>query len=278
MIHLVSGATEGYPWTEAYWQSVHRHMPPIKNLLNFDGDTMMLDGHIARTRMFRITDLLMFENDIERPKNRCKSLQAGEFLKRLRPLEDRDIIIFTDADMVMQRPFERREIEEFVFCTEPDTVWLAVNGEPGDTLRHEAELLEPDVEDWIVDKLFPGWREIPVWNCGVIVARAATYARLRDMALALMPAAETCFRHYAVIQWVICYCVGRWLKHALLPRTIHAHGHFGLPKDCGWDETGDVIVRSAECGVRSEEGVKAVFRHALNLTPPKGARPPAKVI
>ncbi len=257
MIRLVTGFTAGYPWAERYVESVNTHLNPNieKHFFTHDVPNRSLLNPKLGARVVPL------------PENRCTSLQHGEFLKHLEPLADWDLIIFTDADMIMQRPFTLDELHELGRLRAGE-VKVAYNEGHGWTLADEAELLDQQCEDWVIDSLFPGWRTLPGWNCGVIVARASTYRELYHMARALLPVAESCFAHYAVIQFVMCYCIGKWLKHLLLPQSIHVHGHFGLPKNAEWDDSGNVLVTD-EAGVKE----MAVFRHCLNLTPAKGARP-----
>lgn len=258
MIHLATGVTADYPWAEAFVDSVVARANVEVSLKFFSID------HDA-PGMVRVP----------MPGNRCRCLQHGDFLDALNALSHRDTVIFTDADMIMQRPFTDTELYEFNMLGK-DEVLLAINGAKGQTLFEEAGLLEPKCEMWVVDALFPGWQELPVWNCGVIVARVETYRRLHDMVRALLPVAESCFGHYAVIQWVICYCVGRWLQHRLLPQTVHVHGHFGLPPNASFDADGDVWVRETSHAPACVEPVRAVFRHAIHLQPVKGPAPVAE--
>jgi hypothetical protein len=290
MIHLCTGATEGYPWLDGYVASVMRHVPVNVQMKGAAGPAIEFQPRVFlcgfKNALWRYehagTNRILHGLHVPVPGNRCKSLQHGAFLDALNAGSPRDMVIFTDADMVMQRPFTYDELYDFHF-TGKDEVWLGVNGKEGDTLLEEARLLEASsvnrkdhaiFDSWIFEQMFPGWRELPVWNCGVLVCRVETYRRLHDMARALLPVVESVFEHYAAIQWCLCYCIGRWLKHRLLPRTIHVHGHFGLPQDCFFDGEGRVRIGGGARGAgREEEGELAVFRHCLNLTPEKGPGP-----
>lgn len=234
MIQLATAATAAYPWLPAFVASLKRHC----------------------NVPFRV-----FEpgKDVPYPRVRGEMLQHGAFIKHLPPLTADDVLLFVDADMIMQRPFTPEEIEWF-HRLQPDEICVGLNGPRGETLLDEAALLEPQVEGWVLDSLFPGWQPLPAWNTGFVAARRSAYQRLYDMSRALMPAAESCFAHYAAVQWVMCYCIGRFLKHVELPQTIHLHGCWGKPEGHSWSETGEAKFN----------GELAAFRHAMNLTPPKG--------
>src|SRR5205085_125387 len=122
-----------------------------------------------------------------------------------------------------------------------------------------AALIEPREGEGTISELFPGWQEMEVRNCGVMVARRHTYQRLYDLTRALLPACYLCFGGAAAIQWLICYCVQRWLVLGNLPRTMHVHGHVDPGPEVVFDSEGNAHVN----------GVRVVFRHALNLDPVK---------
>lgn len=263
-LHFASAATPEFPWAKAYWASVQKHT---------EGDVGMFRYFFWNSDVaIPLPPVPSEEHLAPVPANRCRTMQRGEFLQRLTIGSHRDVVMFTDADMLMQRPFAYDEMN-LVLGVGENEVLVGVNGHEDDTLWHEAHLLFAhegcdqecmDANVKALDQALPGWRELPVRNIGVIVARIETYQRLYDLSRALLPLVEGIFAHYACIQFCVCYCIGRFLRQRLLPQSIHTHGHFGLPAGAAWDADGDVCW----------DGVKAVFRHALNLNPPKGCEPP----
>lgn len=235
MIHLATSYTPGYPWIERYATSLREHYAD-----NWFGHRVMEPPRDTRTW--------------------C--IQNGAFLEHLLEHGVSDygdpVIAFTDADMICQRPWSAEEEWDLRNLRE-NQVAMGVNQRLGATLEDEAKDLGQLVDDSLLDRIFPGWRRIPVWNCGFIVARRSTFQRLHDLTTPLMLPAESCFSHYATIQWVICYAVGRWLNHVLLPETICVHGLCGRPPNTTADEEGNVYVN----------GTMAAFRHAINLSPHK---------
>ena len=253
MIQLLSAATPGYPWTEPFRASLDRH---------FD-----IPWRILETG-----------KDIPLPGTRGQMLQHGAFLEHLPEYKiefhhDRlpqwdmvdPVILFVDADMICQRRLMPAEVMLLNSLTERD-ICVGLNGPRGETLAQEATQIGQQVDDWVVDQLFPGWRELPAWNTGFVAARRSAYQRLYDQCRALMPAAEWCFSHYAAVQWLMCYCLGRWLHHVELPQTIHLHGCWGAPAGLGWTATGEATL----------DGELVAFRHAINLEPDKCVRWPGK--
>ncbi len=289
MIHLVTAATPGYPWAKAYWESILRHCGPLPATIKEPKAALVADTEAARKQFQQIVPYF-FETTpgcngpiralppyptqrfaVPLPANRTKCMQHGEFLKYVVTTTPNDLAIFTDADMLMQRSFTDGELDLFASLGR-DEILIGQNDQPTDTLVQEAALLkhyEPHSAlqlEHVYDTLnraLPGWQECLIGNTGVVVARIDTWRRLHDLARALLPLCESLFSHYAALQFCICYCAGRWLRMHRLPLTIHTHGHFGVPQGAEWDAAGNICW----------EGVPAVFRHCLNLTPAKGPTP-----
>jgi hypothetical protein len=245
-IIVASAFDEKYPWGQAFTESARKHHPDVVIFdVGGDVDRARAAGKIAMPRPMEV-------------KNGCP--QHGAFLEHgdFSPL---DVVIFGDGDMVMQRPFsvcERAELHQL-----PLGVVLAGENQPGwHSLLEEANLLQAKAEGWVVDELFPGWRELPIWNTGLLAARAATWQRLYDTVRGLLPVGFALFDHYATQQWVISYAMGKWFQRLDLPRTICCHGLAGPVAGMTEDAEGNVYW----------EGTKAVFRHAINLTPPKAVQ------
>lgn len=171
-------------------------------------------------------------------------VQQGCFLESLDAADD-DVIVFTDGDIVMQRPPSTDEIA-WMRAIPPHTVAVAWNAGPRDTLALEADRIElgPAGRQAFADVL-----SCTVYNVGVTVMRAATYRAVYAAYLELWPQLQSA--HYARNQFLLCAVFARlgllvWEMH---PR-MHTHGCFGLP---AWaeDRGGDLYV----------DGVPVLFRH-----------------
>jgi hypothetical protein len=237
---VVAAFTKDFPWIEPFVASLQRHVPNNHQLFSVNHDRVgatAIPGCGTRGEM------------------QCH----GGFLSACTEYET---ILFADCDMIMQRGFTPEELQ-FLCHLPKNTVAIGKNLFPGQTLEFEAGGIG-QIDGAPVDTLFPDWREIKAWNCGMLACHRTTYERLHDMARPLIPAAHSCFSGVAVIQWLLCYCVGKWLKHAELPQTIHIHGHDNTANGATFDADGNAIV----------DGVMALFRHAMNLRPPKNYTSP----
>jgi len=179
--------------------------------------------------------------------NAC--LQHGEFV-RIVDFHPSDVVIFTDADLRMQRAFTEDELSEFL-ALNADSFMVGFNAGPRDTLRKEAHRLgllksEPELEDAF------GNLDSPCYNVGVAAARAECWDFICGLYAELFPEISTFFAHVARQQWLISWIVNSYLLPVPMPLSIHAHGHYGMPAGC--------------CHVGSEihyEGGPVVFRHKL---------------
>jgi hypothetical protein len=256
MIRLAASYTPGYPWVGAFYNSVCEYGAFPFGLLQVVEDTPRADSATLALPSLQVP---------KAEETRTTMLQHGAFLPYLPSLvgtvgaDRNEVILFSDADMIMQRPFAPAELALFEGLGLWD-VAIGLNGPRGETLFDEAKLLGPKVHPETLDDLFPGWAELLAWNTGFVAARRSAWQRLYDMCRALLPIAEACFEHYAAVQWVMCYAVQKWLKHVELPQTIHCHGCWGMPVGASFDDEGRVLFG----------GELVAFRHAINLNPPKG--------
>lgn len=153
-------------------------------------------------------------------------IQQGCFLDVLGAAPD-DVIIFTDGDVRMQRAPTDNELA-WMRAIPYDTIAMGWNAGPHDTLMEEARRigLAEDGHD-----LFQGWLYRKVYNCGVIVCRAATYWDLYQRYLLQWDAFIPYTQHYAANQFLICACVAQMgLRVWEMDPRIHTHGCFGLPE------------------------------------------------
>lgn len=165
------------------------------------------------------------------PRTCCENygmIQWGAWLDALPHITDDELCIISDADMVIQREISDTEADRFDRY-DGGTIGLGFNAGPDDTLANEAGRIGLTTTD-----LYPGeWSQIPVYNDGVMVARAGLFRKLRS---AYDREAESFYRltsHRSRCQWLISYLVDRLgLRVDRLPTTIHANNHFGLPAEC----------------------------------------------
>lgn len=176
-------------------------------------------------------------------------LQAGLFL-RPSLFNDDDLIIFTDGDAYLQRPPTAAE-QQMLANWPAGVIGLAYNAGPDDTLATEAARLKPraDVAEAGFDL------SLPVYNLGVIVARAGDYRRWLAAYVPIQPRVAALFDHHAHQQWGLCAAIpDAGLTVSVLPATLHSHGHYPPPPG---------VTLGRERGRITANGEIVLFRHHL---------------
>ena len=153
--------------------------------------------------------------------------QHGAFIRHWPELCEDDIVMFTDCDAVLQRPFTPAELA--LMTVSAGEFAAAVNQvDENTTLEFEASLLVETIPYEALDAEFPGWRSMVVRNAGFLVGRVGDWEKLHELVRAAWPKVEELLPHRSSIQWLICYIIHKHFKMKTLPRTIHANGHSGL--------------------------------------------------
>jgi hypothetical protein len=174
---------------------------------------------------------------------RCKNLgapletespQHGSFLQVLDGPAD-EVLIFTDGDIIMQRPFTEPELAWL--DTLPDnTVYAGYNSGPDETLTVEAGRLFPKAPLEQIGRLF-GLMDRPCYNIGVFVARRTTYRAIYDGYMKHWQLACEAFGHMARQQWLVCWTIHKLgINVQVTPYSFHANGHYGMPAGCHYKD------------------------------------------
>lgn len=195
----------------------------------------------------------MLARGLGNPGNGC--IQHGNWLPYLDVPTD-SIIICTDGDVKMQRPFNK---EEWAWLQgwQDGQVGIGPN-EPkpgGDSMDNELVRIHPLVSrDELAQRFYPDPSvSPPIGNAGCIVATRSTWIRLWLAYLDLWLETAPLFAHIAVQQWTINLAILKYFERVELPQTFHTHGHWGYPGDPydGWGYD----------GVATVEGQVILFAH-----------------
>lgn len=158
-----------------------------------------------------------------------ESVQHGSFLSVI-DYAANDTIIYSDGDIVIQRPFTESELlwlKQFP----KDTIGASWNSGEHEKLTTEGARLSPKMSEV---ELTNTWGQLiyhePCFNVGVLVARGATWKKLYTAYMKDWQTACDSFYHQARQQWLICFeraYLG--LKYQILPSVFHTHGHYNMP-------------------------------------------------
>lgn len=186
-----------------------------------------------------------------------KMLQVGSFVLSAPPdWTDDDVVVFTDADAILQRPLSDEEIALFLQGTCDGGVMIGRNTpDPTQTLGQESKELFPQAADAQIALRFPGYEAMLARNTGFVVARLGTWRRIHAQVRQIWPLVARTWTHWAQAQMAICYVVQRYPEFTLhdLPLSVHAHGHLGMPPGITFDAN----------GVAMADGKVIFFRHVL---------------
>jgi hypothetical protein len=162
-------------------------------------------------------------------------IQHGEFTEAI-PGDPDDVILFTDADIQMQRPFKEEELELMRSLQFNDVV-VGYNEGPRDTLLTEARRLFPRIPMSSIEEKFTArFPDGPplTYNVGAVIARRDTFERLTNLYCVGYPVMEKVFEHKARQQWYISWLLAaKEFNVQIMAQSFHTHGHYALPKGAG---------------------------------------------
>lgn len=159
-----------------------------------------------------------------------ESPQHGSFLQVLDGPDD-ETIIFTDGDIIMQRPITADELAWI--AEQPDNcVDAGYNSGPLETMTVEANRLFPRFSIEQIGARF-GFMDRNCYNIGVFVTRRSTYKRIYAEYMKYWQLASEAFGGPARQQWLVIHTIHRiGVRIRLMQYTIHANGHYGMPAGC----------------------------------------------
>ncbi len=153
-------------------------------------------------------------------------LQHGRALDAIPDLGADETVVQVDADIEVQRDLTDAEVVALNCMDERDFL-IGPNAGPNDTLGNEAWRIGMDGRPFAGDE---HWKGRPVFNCGAMAAKPAAWRSLRDLYERHFTEMVQRSRHRCRCQWLQSWCLSRlglWVQE--MPRSMHAHGHFGVP-------------------------------------------------
>lgn len=179
-----------------------------------------------------------------------ESPQHGAWMQAIDGPDD-ETCIFTDGDIIAQRPLTKAEFEAL---DQVQGVMCGYNSGPDETLAVEGMRLGPRVSMTGLSYIFGDVHKIPCYNIGVIAAKRRVWRQIYAEYMRQWDIVCEAFTHPARQQWLVC-----WTFHKLgipvniMPYTLHANGHYGMPPGCAYGTDGNVYAG----------GEMVLFRHKL---------------
>lgn len=211
---------------ERYYPRIKPYLESLKRHCNIPFSLVCTDSAPYPDK--KVNQLKISKAQNEGAPKETESPQHGSFWQVIKSNDD-DVIVFTDGDLIMQRPFTAAEMA-WAEGVEFSAGW---NGGPRETLTIEAQRLRPLKALDEIRAAFPLMDRAYCYNIGCMVARISTYEMIHERYLELWPTACEAFGHMARQQWLVCYVVAELgVKVDLMPVSFHAHGHYGMPGGC----------------------------------------------
>lgn len=255
--YLVSVTTPGYvAKTGRYLNSVGyvRSAKTVCVLLDFTEKTDP-NGQIEAA-LREVYDWIDYRRMPLPPTHSFFMVQHGKFLQALPDVADDALLCLSDMDVELQRDISPEEWTslEGLSSSRLSATW---NAGVGDNLLFEAERLG----------LTLPWQgvtaeeasQIPCMNCGLVAGRVKAFRDLEAYYESLCDSFYAATQHRSRCQWLINYCVHRFMGGwELLPPALHVHGHFKIGDDYLLPKGTEVRRR-----LLFRDGVAYVFKHAF---------------
>lgn len=233
-IHIGSGITVDYiTKARPFLESLNRSRQPNKFIVTLGFSAMQDLRATYPSICFTYRERDCVENH--------GMIQHGPWLDACPWIKDDDLCVFTDSDITIQRPISQSEALRFA-CYGPTMIGLGLNAGTWDNLALEAERI--GFRDPYGVYRHDEWQKMRCHNCGVIVARAGLFRRLRRLYDAEAPRFYAWTAKRSRCQWLINYLVHQegWPIDLLGPE-IHSNGHFTLQPGCRFDDEGRMFYR-----------------------------------
>lgn len=215
---------------EAYWPRAEKCLRSYAEYSQLDNWALCIDCDPDPNFCFFHDFTFNRVNSSELPlplNNWC--LQDGSFLPYI-PGDPSEVIIYTDADLTMQRPFSDAELAT-LRNLQPGQFFVGYNAGPSDTLADEACRLGMKKSYAELDDMF-GPLKFSCFNWGCVAATRETWERICAIYVRLFPVVDQYLNHVAKQQWLLSWIVSEYFTHIPMPTSFHCHRHYEIPEGC----------------------------------------------
>lgn len=254
MLYLVTGITDNYyERAKPYLQSMNEKSN-VKNIVIY----LSASGKKRVKDVYKNIEFVYGKIDKQRFPNVNNCMQHGEWLTYLdKRVKDSDVVMFTDADMIMQDSLEEDFITN-VEAIEDNEVLTSYNASENDKLSDEFLRLQPiksinEICDELKQVFNIDIQDVNCFNTGVICCNVTTWKNLYMIYTKIYDLIKGSFNNYASQQWFISLILGHFFKPYVLDYSIHTHGHYDLPDY--------VTEKEDDPNVAQYNGKTIVFRH-----------------
>lgn len=258
-IYLVAGFNEAYlKKTEPYLMTMNQNSSVNNVIITLDFD--INPSYQKKFRSIQFVKIL--SSQIKSPNsNTC--MQHGAFLEVLDFIKDDSIIIFTDTDVKIQRPFNETELQLLTSC-EDGQVFVNLNMSEEQTLLDDTDIVPANVKADELIKKYPEFSSFKSYNTGVIIASHKTYKQLYQKYNQYWPDFSPLFGAYVKQQLLLSYLIQKYFQLRTLPYTIHSQSYSTPVEKYSSRERPGYIGENGEVGFKLCMGSEVVvFNHHI---------------
>jgi len=219
-IYLIAG------FNRAYLEKSETYLATMNDNSKVNNVIMTLDFDIPssyKERFGSIRFVKIKSSQIKSPNlNTC--MQHGGFLEALDFVKDDAIIIYTDTDIKMQRPFNESELQMLISCKDGQ-VFVNLNMSEEQTLLDDIDIVPANVTADELLKKYPEFSSFKSYNTGVIVSNCKTYKQLYQKYNEFWLDFEPLFDAYVKQQILLSYIIQKCFQLRVLPYTIHSQAN-----------------------------------------------------
>jgi hypothetical protein len=219
-IYLIAGFNEGYlKKSMTYLETMNRYS-------NVNNIIMTLDFDIAAELRKTLNNIKFVRINSEQVKspNPNKCMQHGAFLKVLDFIPDESMIIFTDTDITVQRPFNESELQLLRDCKDKD-VFVNLNMSEEQTLLMDTEISPPNITASELTKRYPEISSFKSYNTGVICTNYKTYKQIYQVYNQYWPEFSPLFDAHVKQQFLLAYIIQKHFHLRPLSYAVHSQAH-----------------------------------------------------
>jgi hypothetical protein len=222
-VYLIAAADENY------LQKAMPYLRTVNQRSNIHTIFFTVDFDITEEHKGRFPEIVFrrINSAVVKSPNSNKCIQHGGFLEELKDFDDSAVIMFTDTDIIVQRPFSQAELHLLENCADKD-VFANLNYsalKKTSLIDDAAMMCRPTVSLDVLKAKYERLSEYVIYNTGVIAANCRTYRALYERYNEYWPELTPLLASYVKQQWLLSYIIQRHFHPRELPYSIHCNAY-----------------------------------------------------
>lgn len=220
--------------TENYVDRAHTFMYGINSLKKADAFVITLGFNASEELKSKYSNIKFIYQDINSVKNELtsiKCLQHGAFvdvISNIDGISEKDIILFSDSDVVIQRDFTDEEIATIKSNhANVDIVTVGKNNYNENSLRTEYHSLKPKIPLSDMCRALEFDASDNCYNTGNVIATLEVWRKIRELYVSKFQWIDNAMAVYAKQQFLMSIIFNKYFNVIMMSNELHTHGHWG---------------------------------------------------